>query len=224
MKYDKLICVVLGAVLAPGVAAQMRGGGFRPGFAGLGRGTGFAGHAGQGFGRNPVFFGDPFLYADYTSGSLPPEIASRPVFVLQAPSPVAAAPEPPREPLLIELQGDRYVRFGDNQQVEATGDSPGSARLRSARVPASSSPGPAISALELPPAVLIFRDGHQEQVRDYVIAGGVLYASGNYWQSGSWRKDVQLSALDIPATLNANQNHGVKFVLPSGPNEVVTRP
>jgi hypothetical protein len=204
MKCKWLIVALLAVSLEPCAVAQMRGGGF-------GRSAGFMGHSGRGFGRSAVFFGDPYLYADYPSGSLASEMPSPPAFVMQP----AAVPEPKRESLLIELQGDRYVRFsGDGQSDGAPAVSLG-----------GSSPIPvAIVAHELPPAVLIFRDGHQEQVQDYVIASGTLYARGDYWQSGSWRRDIQLSVLDIPATLRANQDHGVKFMLPSGPNEVVTRP
>jgi hypothetical protein len=208
-----LICALLATALAPCAVSQVRGGGF-------GRGAGFAGHRSRGFGRSAVFFGDPFFYTDYPSGSLTPEMPPSPIF-LQRP---AAAPEPTRESLLIELQGNRYVRFSGDEQSDRA-ESAESVTTRSARTLAGSSPIPvAMAARELPPALLIFRDGHQEQVQDYVIAGGTLYARGDYWQSGSWRKDIQLSALDIPATLTANQNRGVKFVLPSGPNEVVTRP
>ena len=216
MKCNWLISALLAAALVPCAVAQRGGGGFR----GFGRGSGFAGHHSRGFGRNAAFFGDPFLYADYPSESLASEMPSPPVFVMQ---PADAAPEPKREPLLIEWQGDRYVRFGsDGQNDRADAEPVESATMRSAQILGGSAPSPV--AHELPPAVLIFRDGHQEQVEDYVIASGILYARGNYWQSGSWRKDIQLSALDIPATLRANQDHGVKFVLPAGPNEVVTRP
>jgi hypothetical protein len=52
----------------------------------------------------------------------------------------------------------------------------------------------------------------------------VMYARGDYWRDGYWTKNIQLSALNISATLKTNQDHGVKFVLPAGPNEVVTRP
>ena len=62
-----------------------------------------------------------------------------------------------------------------------------------------------------PPAILIFRDGHREQVREYAIVGGTLYASGDYWQSGHWTKDVHLSTLNLPATLQANHDAGIKF-------------
>ena len=200
-----LISALLVAALAPGAAAQMRGGGF-------GRAAAFGGHFGRGFGRNTVFFGDPYLYGDYPSGSLVSEMPSAPIVLQSAPE-----PEPKRESLLIELQGDQYVRVrGDGQGTGKVVGSEEAATIRSASA--------ATGARELPPALLIFRDGHQEQVQDYVIASGTLYARADYWQSGSWRKEIQLSALDLPATLQANQDHGVKFTLPSGPNEVVTRP
>jgi hypothetical protein len=77
---------------------------------------------------------------------------------------------------------------------------------------------------ELPPAILIFRDGHREQAPEYVIVGGTLYAKRDYWQSGHWTKNIQLSALNLPATIQANHDAGIKFMLPSAPNEVVTRP
>ncbi|HTU42661.1 MAG TPA: hypothetical protein VMF10_13205, partial [Candidatus Aquilonibacter sp.] len=60
--------------------------------------------------------------------------------------------------------------------------------------------------------------------RSYSIANGILYAQGDYYTDGYWNKKIDLSALDVPETLQANADHGVKFVLPSSPNEVVTRP
>src|SRR5271170_6342353 len=211
MKSKWLISALLAAGLAPCAVSQMRGGGF-------GRGAGFSGHGSRGFGRSAVFFDEPYLYADYPSGSMASEMAAPPLF-LQRP---AAAPEPKREPLLIELQGDRYVRFSGDGSNGAPADSAEPATTRFARIPGPLASPAATDSHQLVPAILIFRDGHQEQVQDYVIASGTLYARGDYWQSGSWRKDIQLSALDIPATLRANQDRGAKFVLPSGPNEVVT--
>jgi hypothetical protein len=213
MKCTWLIVALLATALAPCAVSQMRGGGF-------GRGAGFAGHRSRGLGQSAVFFSDPYLYADYPSGSLTSAMPSAPALVMRPPD----APEPRRESLLIELQGDRYVRLSGDEQSDRA-ESAESATTRSVRTQVGPSLIPvALAARELPPAVLIFRDGHEEQVQDYVISGGTLYARGDYWQTGSWRKDIQLSVLDIPATLIANQNHGVKFVLPSGPNEVVTRP
>ena len=76
----------------------------------------------------------------------------------------------------------------------------------------------------LPPAVLIFHDGHREEVRDYTIADGTLYARGDYYTDGYWNKKIDLASLNVPQTLQANADRNVKFVLPSSPNEVITRP
>lgn len=210
------------AGLIPAAAAQTRGGfgGFHNG-GGFRIGAGFAGGHGRGFGSNVVWFGDPFLYSDYAKPVVYESPAS-PVIVLQ-PSATATAPsEPKAEPLMIEWQGDKYVRFGGQ---------PESANRRP--LPDYSETGPtasqnmheaSVSSAELPPVVLVYPDGHREQVTDYVIANGNLYARGDLWRDGYWNKRVQLSSLDIPATLRANSASGSKFVLPSAPNEVVTRP
>jgi len=207
-----LIFALLFAASAPVATAQVRGG---FGFGGF-RNGGFSGHPGRGFGRSLVFFGDPFLDTDYVAR--PYESPSLPIVIVQPTSAVATPAEPKADPLMIEWQGDRYVR------VSGQHGSAANAALDYSRA-GESTPAPArSSSSELPPAVLIFRDGHREAVSDYVIANGNLYARGDYYRDGFWNKTVQLSALDIPATLAANSTSGVKFVLPSGPNEVVTRP
>lgn len=187
----------------------MRGGGsgFHGGFRG-----GFTGNR-SGRGGYFSFWGDPYFYSDYPYQSLAYQSPAPPVVVVQQ---TAAAPVDPQrlpESVLIEWQGDHYARSGSEHEASAAQDySEGASRTVTTGAP------------ELPPAVLIYRDGHREQVFDYVIESGKLYAHGNYWVDGYWNKTVQLAALDIPATLKANQQSGVKFVLPSYPNEVVTRP
>ena len=191
---------------------RTRGGGFGPGFGGAGRHPGF----GRAF-----YYGDPYLFADYptdSGSSLPPPQI---LFVQPAP-PAPVQPEAKVEPLLIELQGDHYVRIGGVSSQHENAVPPDDS---SAATPQVSHVATKIQApLPLLPATLIYRDGHSEQVRDYAIFGGIIYARGDYWQNGYWTKPIQLSALNIPATLQTNLEQGVKFVLPSGPNEVVTRP
>jgi hypothetical protein len=212
-----LMLASLFACLTPAMA-QMRGG-FGGGVHNIG---GFAGRSGHDFGRSLVWFGDPFLYSDYSQPLLYPPPA-QPVVIVQPSAAVSA--EPRADPLMIEWQGDHYVRYSGQG---------GPAKGNGLPLDYSESPPPTsanqlhiaqqVSPANLPPAVLVFRDGHREQVSDYVIADGNLYARGDYWHDGFWSKTVQLSALDVPATLRANTDSGVKFVLPSAPNEVVTRP
>ena len=58
----------------------------------------------------------------------------------------------------------------------------------------------------------------------YTIITGTIYSNSDYWSNGSWTKKIQIADLDVPATLKLNQERGLKFVLPAGPNEVVLRP
>ena len=71
---------------------------------------------------------------------------------------------------------------------------------------------------------LVFRDGHREQVFDYTIADGVLYAHADYFTTGSWNRKIELSSLNLSETVKSNQSQGVRFQLPSAPNEVIVGP
>jgi hypothetical protein len=144
----------------------------------------------------------------------------------------AAAEDSPqkmkRGPLLIEWQGDRYVRFGgaeetlgsgtaaDPDYAESTMTKPPIKQTSAAQKTLTESSG-AVSS----PVILVYRDGHREEIPDYAIANGVIYAHGTSWQNGYWTKQIPLSALDAPATMHANQQRGVKFMLPSAPNVVI---
>src|SRR5258706_989288 len=100
-----LLLIALLAPLTPYVSAQ-RMVSASPHFAsGLHRG----GHQRVFF--YPLGFSDPF-YSDYLSTAGYPAASQPPVVIMQAPP---AAPEPdhfpsPAQPLMIELQGDHYVR------------------------------------------------------------------------------------------------------------------
>jgi hypothetical protein len=193
------IIALLAAVVLPMSAAQMRG---RAGIAS--GGAGFRHFRTGGFGY-PLFFAD---YGAESTAPLPaPQVViERRVF----------QPESKPEPILIEWHGDRFVRYGGTQ----TGaQSPDYAQATSPANRATSSG----TSHQIPPAVLVYRDGHREEVSDYVITRGVLYARNDYSRDGSWMRNIQLSALDLSATMKANESR-MKFILPSGPNEVVTRP
>jgi hypothetical protein len=141
----------------------------------------------------------------------------------QAMSRPADHPPSSNDAVMIELQNGRYVRV---DSPAANGDAtllkspPNQPRASSAHEPAAA-PSP---AQNLPSAILIFRDGHSEEVHDYAIAGGILYARGDYYTDGYWNKKIDLAALNVPETLQANATRSIKFVLPASPNEVITRP
>jgi hypothetical protein len=167
------------------------------------------------------FFADSFNPDDiYSTGY--PVAAQLPVIMLQAArtlarpdyanrEPSTAQPSIP-QPLLIELQNGPYVRVNN---AAADGEA----------LPLTLAPGRAPSPPhELAPVLLAFRDGHNEEVRDYTIADGILYARGDYYTDGYWTRKIVLSTLNLSQTLEANAARSVKFVLPSSPNEVITRP
>jgi hypothetical protein len=168
---------------------------------------------------SPILLGAPFFYADYPAQPQTVQSAPPPVVIVQPANTPDASEETKSEPLLIELRGNRYVRYGGSQKTAERGTNapPDYAESEAGKLPRLAQP-------VLPPTVLIFHDGHREQVPEYAIISGILYASGDYWQSGRWMKTIQLSTLDIPATVRANNDNGVKFLLPSSPNEVVVTP
>jgi hypothetical protein len=211
-----------------------------PPFAG---GRSFASNrGGRGFGRydryaSPYlslpfpFFDDAVDSGDiYSTGypvaaALPPFLPTRGGRSFGADSDVENSPS--SQPLMIELQNGRYVRVsnvaidGEALPINSASNDANSADQ------ANRPQGPAIAALpakNMAPVILVFRDGHSEQVRDYTIANGTLYARGDFYTDGYWNKNIDLTGLNVAQTLQANSEHGVKFVLPSAPNEVITRP
>jgi hypothetical protein len=134
---------------------------------------------------------------------------------------------------MIELQNGHYVRVtttpADSEALPLA--LPPDPQLtkpvsRSSNSPAANK-APAIAAspaYDLPPAILVFRDGHTEEVRDYAIADGTLYARGDYYTDGYWNKKIAISTLNVAQTQEANAARNVNFALPTSPNEVITRP
>jgi hypothetical protein len=209
----RLLLITLLAALAPCVNAQRMGAASPHYAARFSRG----GHPHASF--FPLAYSDPF-YADYLSSTGYPMASQPPIIILQSPQARAPEPErfaPPSQPLMLELQGDRYVHVSGPEtsgaeMVDRMPDRPSSAPIHAVPTP------------ELPPAVLVFRDGHREEASEYTIADGVLYTRTDYYTTGSWNRKIELFSLDLPETVKSNQSRGVKFQLPSSPNEVIVRP
>jgi hypothetical protein len=165
---------------------------------------------------SPIFWGAPW-FADYSPIQQP-----APAVIIVQPQP--AAPEAKKEeskpitPLLIELQNGHYVR-ADAKVTTASQDEPTPTQVARNKDVTHSQ-----VTRESQPAVLVFLDGHREKVREYTLADGALYVHGDYWIDGYWNKKILLTSLDLPATMAVNQESGVAFVLPSGPNVVMIGP
>ena len=221
------------AVRSPLPSFDQRRGGFALGRNAFGYGSRFNRYGPYGSFLWPLF-GDYDLDDLYASGypvaSQPPMIPLQDALAMLGSRSGSGAPDLQQsaqaEPLMIELQGGQYVRVksaaadGEAQPLPqdihiSRDDSQPSAATRTGAAPAR--------APELPAALLIFRDGHSEQVRDYTIADGVLYARGDFYTDGYWNKQIALASLDLPQTLQANASRNVTFELPSSPNEVIAR-
>lgn len=72
-------------------------------------------------------------------------------------------------------------------------------------------PKPAAPVADQPSTVLIFKDGHEQEIKNYAILGNTLYDLSD----GRTRK-VQLAELDLPATVKQNDDRGITFELPAG--------
>ncbi len=59
-----------------------------------------------------------------------------------------------------------------------------------------------------PPTVLVFRDGHREETRNYAVAGQTLWIF-----SEQRARKVPLSELNVEATRQANEERGIEFAI-----------
>jgi hypothetical protein len=231
---------ILGAVLFASPASAQRRGMSSPAMSSR-MGASFRSGARPGFVRPrprrsfnaPVFLSSPYFFPgyddDYDDYEGPrSETAPGPRVIVmqpaQAPAPVAA----PSGPLVMENQGGQWTRINVSGPSPVQPQSSPSGSAQNSNLRSSLSAGvnrneAAQTPAELPPAVLAFRDGHQEIVKKYTIKGNVIYTSADYWSTGSWTKAVPIAALDVPATLKLNAERGGKFNLPSGPGEIVVR-
>ena len=91
-----------------------------------------------------------------------------------------------------------YDRYGDHSVNES----------RSAPRQAQA---PAAPAAEQDPTVLVFRDGHKQEVRNYAIVGQMLW---DFSAKGTHK--IPLADLDLDTTRKLNDERGVDFVLPKG--------
>ena len=78
--------------------------------------------------------------------------------------------------------------------------------------PAHESRAPEPIVVAQPSTILIFKDGHKQEVSNYAIVGSNLFDL-----TPGHRLKIALSDLDLPATQKANDDQGVDFKLPESP-------
>lgn len=248
-----LAAIFVLALRAPSTPAQRRGiaGGRRAGHEGNANRVGDRDGGGRafdrrGFNQSGLFLG-PYFFDDFDYDSehyLPAGYPVQVVVEQPTPAPVASAVPamPPADAMVLEKRDGQWVRVPNGNQVptatqstekQAT-DKQVAGKQGTEKQQGSSPAGklhPGISdpadgmkaAPELPAAVLVFRDGHKEELQKYMIQGDAIYTSSNAYTPGALTKRIPLSELDIPASLKLNKDRGTGFSLPSASNEVVIR-
>jgi len=112
-------------------------------------------------------------------------------------------------PTVFDRRGSgRPARASDNDSAwrEQDQDYTQRAAARESTATALAEPAP-----DQPQTVLVFKDGHQQDVANYAIVGDTLYDLSD----GRSRK-IPLSALDLNATTKQNDDRGIDFQVPPG--------
>ena len=98
-------------------------------------------------------------------------------------------------------------RYGEHEFEESESNERPSARESAKTKPA---PAPSMPEEQLPLTILVYRDGHKSELRNYAIVGGNLIDL----TKSSLLKKIPLAALDLEATRRENEENGVDFHLP----------
>src|SRR5437867_5027082 len=100
----------------------------------------------------------------------------------------------------IDRLRDEVERLREEQQ----------ARYAAPPAPTPATPRPAEKSEPSEPTILVFQDKHVQKVHNYAIVGQTLWI---FTEQRAHK--LPLSSLDIEATRNANEDHGVEFRVPN---------
>jgi hypothetical protein len=102
-----------------------------------------------------------------------------------------------------------FDRRGDGTQTYSTPQPPPEQQdSRTSMGPTTEPPPQPVE--DQPRTVLVFKDGHQQEISNYAIVGGTLYDLSE----GRSRK-VALAQIDLQATAKLNDSRGIDFELPA---------
>lgn len=106
---------------------------------------------------------------------------------------------------------DAYARAPDARNAEPLARRPAGhdSAVKDYVAGTAASSGPEKPVANQPSTVLVFKDGHQSDVRNYAIVGDTLFD----FAAGHTRK-ILLADLDLLATRKANEDQGVDFQIP----------
>jgi len=175
-----------------------------------GFGNGF--HNGAGFRHDGRYrrgswgYALPYYYVPLTDYGYDYDYVGAPDMYSGAPSGYSGPPVGPNDQtlhIIVEQPPARSYRPPvDDTQAEGALPPPATQER-------SSSAREAKEAKPIEPTVLVFRDGHQQQVNNYAIMGQTVYVLDD----GTHK--IPLANLDVPATVKANDDRGVEFKIPA---------
>jgi hypothetical protein len=150
-------------------------------------------YRGRGYGRTGLSYAVPYY--------IPPDASGYGYDYVGGPDLYSGPPIGPNDPgfhMVIE-QPPAKAYGGDPEQTQAY-----------ASGPATLEPyAPLREAKPNEPSVLVFRDGHQQEVSNYAIMGQTVYVFDKRAQK------IALADLDVPATIKANDDRGLEFNIPA---------
>jgi hypothetical protein len=132
--------------------------------------------------------------------------------------PVVVAAEPEPQPVEVDDDDRPAPTVFENRRTSERILSAPVSRLRpepedlpaaKTREPEVREPSPA-EAREQIPTVLVYRDGHQQEVSNYAIVGQTLYDIGTFVAH-----KIPLADLNLKATIKENEDRGVEFAVPA---------
>jgi hypothetical protein len=128
-----------------------------------------------------------------------------PVYVPYA-YPVAAEPEPEAEP---DPPAPTIFEHRPTSERVPSAVADSSRHGRQPVVAAAEDQSPADARQQIP-VVLVYRDGHQQEVMNYAIVGPTLFDLGTFVAH-----KIPLAELNLKATIKANDDRGVEFSVPA---------
>ncbi|MGB9103288.1 MAG: hypothetical protein WCC59_00895 [Terriglobales bacterium] len=145
----------------------------------------------------------PKRHHNYNAGAYYPIYVpyAYPVAGAAEPDPEAEAEPDPPAPTIFEH------RATTARVPSASADS--SRYAHQPTVAAEEEPSPA-DAREQIPVVLVYLDGHEQEVKNYAIVGPTLYDLGAFVAH-----KIPLAELNLKATIKANDDRGVEFSVPA---------
>jgi hypothetical protein len=166
-------------------------------------------HNGEGFGHGGRFhrrdgaFATPYYYVPYGYGyGYDYDYVGGPDMYSGSPDTYAGPPPTPNESTLHIIVEQPPV-----QSYGAPSDDPQITRPPR-RSTVQEQPAPVRDVKPREPTVLVYRDGHKQEVGNYAIMGQTVYVLDEHTQK------ISLADLDVPATVKANDDRGMEFKIP----------